>query len=102
MVNLAFPGSKAEKKKIASMAYRLMTPAQFRKGWELTEWRDKCRIGDWNSQVYAGVMEREEGDDLFGWCDVNWKLAESQLMDRAVRWNKALEKCCNDEGLTGE
>jgi hypothetical protein len=60
----------------------------------------KCTIGEWDPDVYAGCMERI--DDPFFWTNVHWALDKSEILLRVKEWNAALEKYCDDVGLTGD
>jgi hypothetical protein len=51
--------------------------------------------------VYAGVMDRMNTPSLFMWNDLHWQLDKVELLQRTKEWNEALEKYCNDMGLTG-
>jgi hypothetical protein len=35
------------------------------------------------------------------WNDLLWRLDKAELLERTREWNEALEKYCNDMGLTG-
>ena len=59
----------------------------------------KSQIGEWDINVYAGVVERI--DNFFQWNDIHWKLPKPELLLRVKEWNEALEKYCDDSGLTG-
>jgi hypothetical protein len=56
-------------------------------------------VKDWDPEVYAGVVDRL--DDFFVWNDLHWRLDKAQLLQRTKEWNEALEKYCDDIGLTG-
>jgi hypothetical protein len=56
-------------------------------------------VKDWDPVVYAGVMDRIE--NCFVWNDLHWRLDKAQLLHRTKEWNEALEKYCDDMGLTG-
>ncbi len=59
----------------------------------------RCGVKDWDPVVYAGVMDRI--DNCFAWNDLHWKLDKVELLQRTKEWNEALEKYCDDMGLTG-
>jgi hypothetical protein len=59
----------------------------------------RCGVKDWDPEVYAGVVDRL--DDFFVWNDLHWRLDKVELLQRAEEWNEALEKYCDDMGLTG-
>ena len=66
----------------------------------LTEsFHPKSKIGTWDLHVYAGTTERIY--DWFQWKDVHWNVPKGELLLRVKDWNEALEKYCDDEGLTG-
>jgi hypothetical protein len=56
-------------------------------------------VKDWDPVVYAGVVDRL--DNFFVWNDLHWQLGKVQLLQRMKEWNEALEKYCDDMGLTG-
>jgi hypothetical protein len=59
----------------------------------------QCGVKDWDSMVYAGVVDRI--DDYFMWTDQHWCLTKVELLQRTKEWNEALEEYCDDMGLTG-
>jgi hypothetical protein len=59
----------------------------------------RCGVKDWDPLVYAGVVDRI--DDCFTWNDLHWRLPKAELLQRTKEWNEALEKYCDDTGLTG-
>jgi hypothetical protein len=59
----------------------------------------RCGVKDWDPLVYAGVVDRI--DDFFVWNDLHWRLTKVELLQRTKEWNEALEKYCDDLGLTG-
>jgi hypothetical protein len=59
----------------------------------------RCGVQDWDSMVYAGVVDRI--DNFFVWNDLHWLLTKVELLQRTKEWNEALEKYCDDVGLTG-
>jgi hypothetical protein len=59
----------------------------------------RCGVKDWDPTVYAGVVDRI--DDCFTWNDLHWRLSKAELLQRTKEWNEALEKYCDDKGLTG-
>jgi hypothetical protein len=56
-------------------------------------------VENWDPMVYAGVVDRI--DDFFMWTDLHWRLTKVELLHRTKLWNEALEKYCDDIGLTG-
>jgi hypothetical protein len=60
-----------------------------------------CGVKAWDPMVYAGVMDRMNTPSLFMWNDLHWQLDKVELLQRTKEWNEALEKYCNDMGLTG-
>jgi hypothetical protein len=60
----------------------------------------KCNIGEWDADVVAGCVERI--GDPFIWVNVHWPLDKSEILLRVKEWNEALEKYCDDVGLTGD
>jgi hypothetical protein len=56
-------------------------------------------VKDWDPMVYAGVVDRM--DDSFMWTDLHWRLTKVELLQRTKEWNEALEKYCDNIGLTG-
>jgi hypothetical protein len=59
----------------------------------------RCGVKDWDPVVYAGIVDRI--DNGFTWNDLHWKLTKVELLQRTKEWNEALEKYCDDTGLTG-
>jgi hypothetical protein len=59
----------------------------------------RCGVKDWNPVVYTGVMDRI--DNCFMWTDLHWRFTKVELLQRTKEWNEALEKYCDDMGLTG-
>jgi hypothetical protein len=59
----------------------------------------RCGAKDWDPMVYAGVVDRIV--DCFIWNDLHWQLTKVELLQRTKEWNEALEKYCDDTGLTG-
>jgi hypothetical protein len=59
----------------------------------------RCGVKDWDPMVYAGVVDRI--DNCFMWTDLHWRLTKMELLQRTKEWNEALEKYCDDIGLTG-
>jgi hypothetical protein len=59
----------------------------------------RCGVKDWDPMVYAGVVDRI--DNCFTWNDLHWQLDKVELLQRTKEWNEALEKYCDDTGLTG-
>jgi hypothetical protein len=59
----------------------------------------RCGVKDWDPIVYAGVLERVHYD--FMWDNLHWRLSKVVLLQHTKEWNKALEKYCDDMGLTG-
>jgi hypothetical protein len=59
----------------------------------------RCGVKDWDPMVYAGVVDRI--DNYFMWNDLHWRLDKVELLQRTKEWNEALEKYCDDMGLTG-
>jgi hypothetical protein len=59
----------------------------------------RCGVKDWDPMVYAGVVDRI--NNYFTWNDLHWRLTKVELLHRTKEWNKALEKYCDDMGLTG-
>ena len=57
------------------------------------------RVADMDPDVYAGCFERI--DNGFFWTDVHWDLEKAELLIRVKEWNEALNKFCDDRGLTG-
>mmetsp|Transcript_37986 Transcript_37986/g.68399 ORF Transcript_37986/g.68399 Transcript_37986/m.68399 type:complete len:152 (-) Transcript_37986:478-933(-) len=57
----------------------------------------KSRIHTWDPNVCAGVMERL--DNSIRWNDIHWNIPKPELLKRVAKWNEALEKYCDDEGL---
>jgi hypothetical protein len=56
-------------------------------------------VKDWDPIVFAGVVERI--DNYFMWNDLHWQLDKAELLQRTKEWNEALEKYCDETGLTG-
>mmetsp|Transcript_21673 Transcript_21673/g.47111 ORF Transcript_21673/g.47111 Transcript_21673/m.47111 type:complete len:537 (-) Transcript_21673:174-1784(-) len=61
----------------------------------------KSKIGTWDPNVYAGVMEQLGNDDFFQWNDVHWNIPKPELLKRVNEWNDALEQYCDSEGIAG-
>lgn len=61
--------------------------------------REKTKIDDWDIEVYAGCVERIV--DPFFWTDIHWEVPKAELLEHTKEWNEALEKYCDDVGLTG-
>jgi hypothetical protein len=59
----------------------------------------QCGVKDWDPMVYAGIMDCI--DNCFTWTDLHWRLTKVELLQRTKEWNEALEKYCDDMGLTG-
>jgi hypothetical protein len=59
----------------------------------------RCGVKDWDPVVYAGIVDRV--DNCFMWTDLHWRLTKAELLQRTKLWNEALEKYCDDMGLTG-
>jgi hypothetical protein len=59
----------------------------------------RCGVKDWDPMVYAGVVDRI--DNCFTWTDLHWRLTKVELLQRTKEWNEALEKYCDEMGLTG-
>ncbi len=60
----------------------------------------KSRLGEWDTEVYAGTMERLDG--YFYWNDIHWQVSKTELLIRTKEWNEALDKYCDDIGLKEE
>jgi hypothetical protein len=62
-----------------------------------------CRssIKHWVPMVYAGVLDIMGTAEYFMWTDLHWRLTKVELLQRTKLWNEALEKYCDDRGLTG-
>ncbi len=54
-----------------------------------TSFHPKSKIGEWDPEVYAGVMEKI--DNFFLWNDIHWRLPKYELLLRVKEWNEALE-----------
>jgi hypothetical protein len=61
----------------------------------------RSSVKDWDPMVYAGVMDRIDVDKYFIWSGLHWRLTNAELLQRTKEWNEALEKYCDDTGLTG-
>ena len=59
----------------------------------------ESKIGTWDENVYAGVMERI--DNSFSWNDIHLIIPRPEFLKRVAEWNEALEQYCDDEGLGG-
>jgi hypothetical protein len=51
--------------------------------------------------VCASVIDRMDTGSFFMWNEHHWRLDKAVLLERTREWNEALEKYCNDKGLTG-
>ena len=65
-----------------------------------------CRSGrrsviydSWDMEIYYGIMKRIPNS--FEWIDLHWDIPSRELRARADEWNSALEKYCDDVGVTG-
>jgi hypothetical protein len=54
----------------------------------------------WDPTVCADVIDRMDTAG-FMWNDHHWRLDKAVLLERTREWNEAMEKYCNDKGLTG-
>jgi hypothetical protein len=61
--------------------------------------RRRCGVENWDPMVYAGVVDRI--DNCFMWTELHWRLTKVELLQRTKEWNEALERYCDDIGLTG-
>jgi hypothetical protein len=59
----------------------------------------KTQLPTWDPDVYAGCIERI--DNWFQRKDLHWQIEKPELLQRVKEWNKALEKYCDDKGLSG-
>jgi hypothetical protein len=54
---------------------------------------------EWNQKVDAGCIERL--GSCFFWNNLHWQINKTELLQHVKEWNEALEKYCDDMGLTG-
>jgi len=95
--SLGRPLTREEGRKELGNFIRDMGQAEFSRSTSVCH--PQSKIGEWDHKVFAGCVERI--DNYFQWTDVHWELDEPELHQRAIEWNEALEKYCNDESLVG-
>jgi hypothetical protein len=53
------------------------------------------------NDIRAFIMKHLEEGENFVWTSTHWAIPEAELLVMVKRWNIALEKCCNEAGMTG-